>query len=623
MVLTGTRAYDGTTNADHPILSASNFVGGDTVNVAAGVGGLSGSAVGLQSLTSAGTLALSNNAAGNYTLAGASGSVTITQATSTVSVDSQEIPPASGSMMVWVVGALVRPFQIHPSFDNLDPRVRSNLHSLFSVAAMLPAGLLFGGLPRAVYAATPARPNILFILADDLGYMDIGANNPGTFYETPNIDSLARGGMRFTSGYAAAPVCSPSRAALLTGKYPPRTGITDFIGARQPEKWTRDTQLLPAAYSEKLALEERTFAEVLKDAGYHTFFAGKWHLGPEGFWPEQQGFEVNAGGCALGHPKSYFSPYSNPKLADGPDGESLPHRLGQETSRFIEANRTNSFLAYLSFYSVHIPLMASDELIRKYEAKAKRLKPAGPVWGKEGRQKVRLTQGMPVYAGMIEAMDLAIGDVLATLDRLGLASNTIVVFTSDNGGLSTAEGQPTSNLPLRAGKGWLYEGGIREPWIVRAPGVTKPGSVCDAPVVQTDFFPTLLVLAGLPPSPTAKDGVNLTPLLRGEPLERGPIFWHYPHYSNQGGSPGGAVRRGDWKLIEWYEVGRLELFNLRNDIGETNNLAAANSDKARQLHDELQQWRKEVGATMPAPNPNFGRSSALKSKGDAAKPVEE
>lgn len=492
--------------------------------------------------------------------------------------------------------------------------MRLNLSSAASGVAILATCLILGATAEPIRAATVARPNILFILADDLGYMDIGANNPGTFYETPNIDALARGGMRFTSGYAPAPVCSPSRAALLTGNYPQRTGVTDFIGARQPARWERPTKLLPAPYSEKLALEEKTLAEVFKEAGYHTFFAGKWHLGPQGFWPEQQGFDVNVGGCNWGHPKTYFSPYGNPKLADGPNGENLPHRLAQETVKFIEANRSNSFLAYLSFYSVHIPLMARDDLVKKYEAKAKALKPTGPDWGTEGRQKVRLTQSLPVYAGMIEAMDSAIGEVLAALDRLGLATNTIVVFTSDNGGLSTAEGHPTSNLPLRAGKGWLYEGGIREPWIVRAPGVAKPGGICDTPVAQIDFFPTLLALAGLPPAPSAQDGVNLAPLLAGRAMERGLIFWHYPHYGNQGGAPGGAARQGDWKLIEWYEDGRLELFNLRDDIGETNNLAAAHPDKVKALQNELALWRKKVGAKMPATNPNFGSESTSKEK---------
>jgi len=483
----------------------------------------------------------------------------------------------------------------------------------------------WSGINSAAFAASPPHPNVLFILADDLGYMDVGANNTNTFYETPNINSLAKGGMRFTSGYAACPVCSPTRASILTGKYPPRTGITDYIGGPQPgPRYRKNTKLLPAPYQEYLALSETTLAKAFKAQGYVTFFAGKWHLGPEGYWPEQQGFDVNVAGCGWGHPKTYFSPYGNPKLTDGPVGENLPHRLASETVKFIEANRDKPFLAYLSFYSVHTPLEARDDLVKKYEAKAINVKPSGPEFGWEGKSKVRLVQSHPVYAGMIEAMDSGIGEVLAAVDRLGLASNTIVIFTSDNGGLSTAEGQPTSNLPLRAGKGWLYEGGIREPWIFRVPGVTKPGSVCDTPVITTDFFPTLLALAGFPLLPEQHvDGVSLKPLIEGGTLRHGPLFWHYPHYGNQGGAPGGAVRDGDWKLIEWYEDGRLELFNLHDDIGEKNNLAAANPQKAKELHEKLAQWRKDVAAKMPAPNPNFGRTAMLEPELMPAVPVEE
>lgn len=464
-----------------------------------------------------------------------------------------------------------------------------------------------GTLPAA------RHPNLLFILADDLGYMDIGANNPQTFYETPNLDALARKGMRFTSGYAACPVCSPTRASILTGKYPQRTGVTDYIGAAQPGNWKRPTKLLPAPYQERLELGEITLAEAFKQAGYRTFFAGKWHLGPEGFWPEDQGFEINRGGIDRGGPyggNKYFSPYGNPRLEDGPPGEHLPDRLATETAKFIEANRDRPFLAYLSFYSVHTPLMAREDLKRKYEEKRQRLG-LEPKWGREGEREVRLVQEHAVYAGMVEAMDQAVGKVLAKLDELGLADRTVVVFTSDNGGLSTSEGHPTSNLPLRAGKGWLYEGGIREPLIVRAPGVTRPATVCDTPVISPDFYPTLLELAGLSPLPNQHvDGVSFVPLLRGADLGRGPIFWHYPHYGNQGGAPGGAVREGDWKLIEWYEDGRLELFDLRRDLSEQLNLASEQPARAKQLQVKLHAWRKFVGARMPAPNPQASTGKA-------------
>ncbi|MGE3308574.1 MAG: sulfatase [Limisphaerales bacterium] len=463
--------------------------------------------------------------------------------------------------------------------------------------------------PNSLAAADRAPKNVVFFLVDDLGYMDIGANHPGTFYETPNIDGLAKQGMRFTSGYAACPVCSPTRASILTGRYPQRTGVTDYIGAAQPAAWKRPTRLLPAPYADRLALEEVTLAESFRGRGYATFFAGKWHLGPDTHWPEHQGFDVNKGGIDRGGPyggDKYFSPYGNPRLPDGPPGEHLPDRLASETVSFIEEHRDRPFLAYLSFYSVHTPLMSRADLRAKYEAKAGRLKPAGEEWGVEGERKVRRIQNHAVYAGMVQAMDEAVGKVLKTLDRTGLSDRTVVVFMSDNGGLSTSEGHPTSNLPLRAGKGWLYEGGIREPWIIRAPGVTRPGSVCDTPVISMDFFPTLLELAGLPAEPAShRDGMSLVPLLKGGALDRGPLFWHYPHYGNQGGAPGGAVRDGDWKLIERYEDGRLELFNLRRDIGETTDLSAKEPDKVRTLLAALKSWRADVGARMPTPNPNF------------------
>jgi len=351
-----------------------------------------------------------------------------------------------------------------------------------------------------------------------------------------------------------------------------------------------------------------TIAEVLKTAGYATFFAGKWHLGPERFWPENQGFDINKGGWTGGMPsggKRYFSPYGNPRLADGPPGEHLPERLAAETVRFIETNRDRPFLAYLAFYSVHIPLMARKDLEQKYVAKKKSLKIEGPRFGREGEQQVRLVQDHAVYAAMVEAMDQAVGNVLSALDRLGLAGRTVVFFTSDNGGLSTAEGLPTSNLPLRAGKGWLYEGGIREPMLVRWPGTTKPGSICRTPVTSTDLYPTIAEIAGadLPQRPI--DGVSLVPLLKGGTLNRGPIFWHYPHYGNQGGRPGGAVRDGDYKLIQWFGEDQVELFNLREDIGEHRNLADQQKDKAAQLLKELKDWQTTVHAKFPTPNPAF------------------
>lgn len=458
-------------------------------------------------------------------------------------------------------------------------------------------------------AAGPARPNVVFFLVDDLGWRDLGCYG-SPFYETPNVDRLARDGMRFTAGYAACPVCSPTRASILTGKHPARMATTDYFGAPQPDKWRRNTRLLPAEYSECLALEETTLAEAFGEAGYATFFAGKWHLGPEGYWPENQGFHINRGGCERGGPyggKKYFSPYGNPRLDDGPDGEHLPDRLAAETVRFLEANQKRPFFAYLSFYSVHTPLMAPADLKAKYDKKAKTVERTGPDWLSEGSRQARQVQDHAVYAGMVEAMDSAVGKVLQALDRLDLAGNTVVVFMSDNGGLSTSEGSPTSNVPLRAGKGWMYEGGIRVPMIFKWPGVTQPGSTCDTPAVSTDFYSTLLDIAGLASKPRQHlDGASLVPLLKrtGAP-DRDAIYWHYPHYGNQGGAPSGAIRAGDWKLIEWYEDGRLELFNLQEDIGERYNLASQYPEKTAQLHARLKAWRTNVGARMPTPNARY------------------
>jgi arylsulfatase A-like enzyme len=440
-------------------------------------------------------------------------------------------------------------------------------------------------------AAAASKPNIVFILADDLGYMDIGANNPQTFYETPNINTLAASGMRFKQGYAACPVCSPTRASIMTGKYPPRTGITDYIPGM------RSAKLLSARNANHLPLEETTIAEALRDAGYATFFAGKWHLGDGGFSPKAQGFDPDLTG------KNQFYYPSDSPPTDPKNDPKTTDRIADAAVRFIDAHKDRPFFAYLPFQAVHIAIGARPDLVAKYQLKQAAAPP--DAWGTERSSKVRLVQNHAAYAAMLEQMDTAIGRVLAALERNGLAGRTVVVFMSDNGGLATAEGHPTSNLPLRAGKGWLYEGGIREPWIIRAPGVTQPGSTCDTPVTSPDFYPTLLELAGLPLRPRQHvDGMSLVPLLKGEPLARGPLFWHYPHYGNQGGAPGGVVRDGDWKLIEWYEGG-VELYNLANDLGEKHDLAAENPEMVKELQAKFAAWRKDVGALMPTANPNF------------------
>ena len=469
---------------------------------------------------------------------------------------------------------------------------------------LLALGFL-GGVAAAEPAESsePKRPNVVFILVDDLGFMDIGANNPNCFYETPHIDQLAKSGMRFTNGYAANPVCSPTRYSILTGKYPTRVGATNYFSGR------RSGLFKSAPLHSNMPLAEVTLAESFKTEGYRTAFLGKWHLGPtETHWPKAQGFDVNIGGWRAGMPRSFFSPYKNPKLPDGPKGEHLTARLADETIKTIEQfqkqDKDKPFLIYLAFYTVHTPLQAPKALVAKYRKKAQAITGKEFGEGPDGEpQRMRILQKHATYAAMVESMDQNVGRILQALKRQGLDENTVVCFMADNGGLSTSEGSPTSNLPLRGGKGWVYEGGIREPWIIRWPGVTKPGSTCDVPVISTDFYPTLLEIASLPLNPKQHlDGVSLVPLLKGQNAPaRKSLFWHYPHYSNQRAFPGGAVREGDWKLIERYEDGRVHLYNLKDDVGETKDLAAANPARVTSMRSRLHAWYKTVGAKFLQP----------------------
>jgi arylsulfatase A-like enzyme len=472
-----------------------------------------------------------------------------------------------------------------------------------TVVLLLVIALISGHV--ASQAAEPL--NVVFILADDLGCRDLGCYG-STFHETPAIDGLARDGIRFTAAYAACPVCSPTRASILTGRYPQRTGITDFIGAAQPATWNRNTPHLPAAYAERLALAEQTLAERLKAHGYATFFGGKWHLGGEGFLPEQQGFDVNVAGGSAGSPRGpgkYFTPYGMPNLSDGPPGEHLCERLATEAATFIGDHAAQPFLVYLPLYSVHIPLMTRPELQEKYEAKRAALA-SRDRFGTEPPRRVRLSQDHAVYAGMMETFNNAVRTVLDALERHAVADRTLVILTSDNGGVSTSEGWPTSNSPFRAGKGWLYEGGIRVPAVARLPGRIPAGAVSDLPVTSPDWLPTILEAAGLPPAESV-DGVSLWATMTGKtekPSPR-PLFWHYPHYGNQGGEPGAAIRDGDWKLIEWFDDGRVELFNLVDDPGETTDLAIREPQRAAALRKQLQAWQREVDAVATTPNPTY------------------
>jgi arylsulfatase A-like enzyme len=460
------------------------------------------------------------------------------------------------------------------------------------------------------------RPlNFVFIMADDLGQRDLACYG-STFYETPHLDALAQSGMRFTSAYAACPVCSPTRSSFQSGQYPARTRNTDFFGGPQPADALKlprfnKRKLLPAEYLERLPRNSVTIAEVLKDHGYSTFFAGKWHLGGNGFMPEQQGYGENQGGNHAGHPKSYFSPYQNPQLKDGPPVEHLDIRLANEAARFINDHRDRPFFVCFCPYEVHVPLQTTDELRKKYQAKAREQAVPEPHYSREGASKVRLVQDHAVYAGMVETMDAAVGRVLAALEEAGVADRTAVFFTSDNGGLSTAEGSPTSNLPLRAGKGWMYEGGLRVPLIVRWPGVTKSGATCDQYLSSVDYYPTMLAMASLEqPAEQHLDGRSFTPLLRAEGnFHRGPVYWHYPHYGNQGGQPAAAIRDGVWKLIEFFEDGRTELYNLANDLSEQHDLAESEPDRAAFLRNQIHKWQQSVDAKRPSLNPKYASNN--------------
>lgn len=460
-----------------------------------------------------------------------------------------------------------------------------------------------------IAGTTATRPNIVFILADDLGWRDLGCYG-STFHETPNLDRLAGQGMRFTNAYAACNVCSPTRASILTGKYPARLHITDWLPGR-PDR--PDQKLKRPDFQRYLPLEEFTLAEALQEGGYRTAIIGKWHLGESSaYYPQHQGFALNVGGCGIGHPPSYFSPYGIPALPDGPPGEYLNDRLTEEALKFIENSKDGPFFLYLPHYAVHMPLQAKAAVVAKYQGKADGLglKSGIGTFGTDSGRQVRQVQGHPVYGAMMESLDESVGRIMSKLDDLGLSSNTIIVFTSDNGGLST-EGAPTANLPLRLGKGWPYEGGVREPLIIRWPGVVQAGSVSTEKTISTDYYPTLLEAAGLPLRPTQHlDGRSFVTLLKGGILPDRPLFWHYPHYSNQGGSPHGAVRSGDYKLIEWYEDMRVELYNLSDDAGEHHDLSVLMPEKTSMLRTLLHDWRRQVDAQMPSPNPGYQPGAA-------------
>ncbi len=459
----------------------------------------------------------------------------------------------------------------------------------------------------SVVAFATERPNFVFFLVDDLGWSDVGCFG-SEFHETPNIDSLAASGMRFTQAYAACPVCSPTRASILTGRHPVRVDITDWIPGKRANKQQKP-RFQHVEDRDNLALDEVTIAEHLREqADYQTFFLGKWHLGDRGFWPTNQGFDINIGGNEKGSPPGgYYSPWKNPTLQAKRENEYLTERLTDEAITLIEsAHRERPFLLYFSYYNVHTPIQPDRRSVDHYRQIAGKKFAEPTPTSSERNARSRLRQDNPEYASMVSAVDASVGRVLRSIDDRGLHDDTIIIFFSDNGGLCTlaqtgrSRVGPTSNLPLRSGKGWLYEGGVREPMIVRAPGVTKAGTVCHAPVISTDFFPTILELAGLPTNPDLHcDGVSLLAQLQGqEPMDR-TLYWHYPHYHGSDWKPGAAIRDGDWKLIEFYETDETELYNLAEDVGEQTDLAEQRPEIRDRLKTKLQRWQTSMNAKMP------------------------
>ena len=454
-----------------------------------------------------------------------------------------------------------------------------------------------------ISCSTKKPPNFVFILVDDLGWADVKCNNPKSFYETPNIDKLAENGVRFTQAYSANPVCSPTRAAIMTGKHPNRLNITDWIPGDDPI----DRLLLGPQDSNELALEEITIAEKLKEKGFKTGFIGKWHFGDEGFFPENQGFDINIGGHAKGSPPGgYYSPYKNPKLKDDPEGEYLTDRLTDESIRFFTENKENPFFLYLAYYTVHTPIQAAKKHIEKFEHKRNQLGLDSIPHKKEGEGWTKLMQEDAAYASMVAAMDENVGRIMDALKELGLDKNTWIIFTSDNGGLSTFRriNAPTSNEPLRAGKGWCYEGGIRVPLIIAGAGITEKGKVTEQPAVSMDFYTTILSIAGI--QHEKNDGENLLPVLsENKVLNRDELFWHFPHYHGSGWKPGSAMRKGDWKLVVHYENKQTELFNLADDPGETTDISENYPGKTVELRKILNARLTDSDAKLPLPNQNF------------------
>lgn len=519
---------------------------------------------------------------------------------------------------------------------------RQNLHSIISIGMyILVAMLCFNKWTKPLAAQQP--PNIVLFLVDDLGWSDLHCYG-SLFHETPHIDELAKNGVLFTQAYAACHVCSPTRASILTGKYPARLHLTDWLPGRKDHPFQT---LLAPTYQQQLVHEEFTLAEAMKDKGYRTAHIGKWHLGEEPFGPSSQGFDVQVPRWNKGWPKKGFhAPFELEGLYDKP-GDYLTDRLTDEAEQFIETNKERPFFLYLSHFAVHDPIQGREDLVSHYEEKrksmdletganfilegnpddraplsrdelAKRMEKPGWAGYKVLPQrtvKIKQHQDNVQFAAMVTAMDESLGRIIAKLKALQLDENTIIIFFSDNGGMSAANfGNPsrvvgknqldaaysTSNLPLRGAKGWLYEGGIRVPMIVKWPKAARKDVHCHEPVISNDLYPTILEMAGLSPRPEQHcDGVSLARLLDGtsQTLNRTALYWHFPHYSNHGmQSPGAAIRAGDYKLLEYFENGTVQLFNLKDDIGEQNDLSATEPGKVAELQQLLHRWQADVGA---------------------------
>jgi len=498
------------------------------------------------------------------------------------------------------------------------------------------AAIALGGIARAQSAqAAPQHPNILFILADDLGWRDLGCYG-SPLYETPNIDRLAARGLRFTQAYAANPLCSPTRASILTGLHPARIGITapvchtlrERLTARPAKRAAPTQKTIPADSATRLRTSYVTLAELLKAAGYATGHFGKWHLGPEPFSPLQQGFDVDVPHWPGPGPTSYLAPWKSPafKLPAQP-GDHVEDLMAAEAVKFIQANKDRPFYLNYWAFSVHSPHQSKPALVEKYRARTAKLQPGAP-------------QRNALYAAMVECLDEAVGRVLHAVEEAGIADRTVIVFFSDNGGLTWPpraeypgadpgfrEIPVTSNAPLRGGKATIYEGGTREPCIIVWPGVTRAGSTTDTVIQSTDFFPTFADMLDLAAPPTQKpDGVSFAPVLAGKPHDRGPLFCHFPHNTPLTGAvPSTYVRVGDWKLIRFFcdnedRTDRLELYNLKEDIGEKNNLAAKMPDKVKELNALIDRFLTDTKAVIPPPNPDYNPGAATREAGQTTKP---